>query len=139
MATATTSTDAYMVAPEDGAFDYVIQKNQVTIYHGKVYSPDYDNLAVIDINKIAKDYLEVSVPVLSATTVTQHPDAFAVFRCGRGNTFEDFAIRQDYSGEPWAGADKVLSEPINGRADSRQMLLYSSFNNDTDYINIIPQ
>ena len=139
MITATTSTDAYMSAPDTGTLRYLIQKNGTDIFHGKVYSRDNDNLAVIDINEIAKDYLNVSEPVLTATTVTQHPDAFAVFRFGSGFYIEDFAIRDDYSGEPWTGADKELSDPINGHTDPRQKILYSSFNNSTAYKNIIPQ
>lgn len=139
MVTATTSMDVYVVAPNTGTIRYTIQKNGTDIFHGKVYSIDEDNLAVIDINEIAKDYLNVSEPVLSATTVTQHPDAFAVFRFGSGFHIEDFAIRDDYSGEPWTGADKELSDPINGHADPRQMLLFSAFYNTTVYKEIIPQ
>lgn len=139
MITATTSTDAYMSALNDGTYDYVIQKDNTTIFRGRVFSPDSQHLALIDINKVAKDYLEVSVPVLTATTVTQHPDAFATFNCGRGFEIEQFFIRQDYSGEPWTGADKELSEPINGHVDPRQKILYSAFNNSTATKNIIPQ
>lgn len=134
MITATTSTDAYVTLEESKR--YLIQKNGTDIFYGKVKVLNENGPAIIDINAVAKDYLFVSVPELSATTVTQHLDAFAIFRWGSGFNIQDFAIRQDYSGEPWTGADKELSEPINGHADPRQMLLYSVFLNNETAVNI---
>lgn len=138
MTTATTSTDAIVVIDDFGTYNYIIEKNGTGIFRGRVVNVD-DEPLVIDVNQVAKDYLFVSVPCLTATTVTQHPDAFGVFTWGSGFNVQDFAIRQDYSGEEWTGTDKELSEPINGHADPRQLLLYSAFLNNEATVNIISE
>ena len=142
MATATTSMNVttYM---SGGRYDYDIKMvsggSQVTIFKGKTYTQQ-GALSVVDVGAIAKDYLEVSVPTLSATSVTQHTKATGIFKHYFGGTPTDtWFLRDDYSGESWTGADKELSDPINGHVDPRQMILYSAFNNSTAYKNIIPQ
>ena len=139
METGTTGMGAYTMTPAEGSYIYEIKKAGTTVFKGKAVATQ-DAAAVFNVGDVAKDFLFVSVPVLSATTVTQHPDAFGIFSLeADGSEVASWALRDDYSGEPWTGADKELSDPINGHTDPRQKILYSSFNNSTAYKNIIPQ
>lgn len=136
METGTTGMGAYTMTPAEGSYIYEIKKAGTTVFKGKAVATQ-DAAAVFNVGDVAKDFLFVSVPVLSATTVTQHPDAFGIFSLeADGSEVASWALRDDYSGEPWDGEDSALSGQITDHADPRQMLLYSQFSKTGNTIDI---
>lgn len=133
MTTATTSTEIGLYL-NSGTYDYDIAKTDSgnTIFKGRAIAP-----TLVDVGAIVKDFLEVSVPYLTQSGITQHTAAQDYFALvANGDVLAEWFVRDDYSGEAWNGSDTELSQPINGHTDPRQRLLYSAFFNNSESVNI---
>ena len=143
MITATTSDDIFSTDAGAGTYDYVISKGSGlgnAIFSGKA-AATWAVPAVIDVGSVIKDYLYVSEPALDlgniGVGITRHEKALGQFYLYVNESlYNNWTVRQDYSGEPWTGADKELSEPINGHVDPRQIILYSAFLNNATNVTI---
>lgn len=98
----------------------------VTAFNGKSWAADGDTLK-INVGRLMRDFLCIKRSGIESG-LTVEDGALASFALVSGSTtLGEWTVRLDYSWEPWAGEDKVLSEPINGHADMRQFLIMSQY------------
>lgn len=119
--------DAYAYSGQ--TLHYCIKRNSTKIYEGEATARDFP--IVIYLNRIAQDYLESSFP--KELGVNSDPGAGAAFSL----------VEMVYNGYQWVESNVLycanyidawegkngqeMAQPINGHADPRQKLLYTSY------------
>ena len=128
----------------DDAYDYSgqtlhyrIKMNGTTIAEEKASARDFP--IKIYLNRVAQAYLESTFPENSG--VTQDTGASAEFSIVEmsGDTETNVLYEQTYSVQysyKWGLVLGLMTYPINGHADPRQRLFFTSYNNDNTTITI---
>ena len=120
----------------DGVFDYAIFADGNMIFRGRaIKNPSAVN-GRVNVSKLCRDWLDITIPDFE-TDGFQFSRQYREFSLQSisGDTFvplEDYGFILNYSYESgWTGDEMILSEPINGRMDSRMKLVYSVFKDTT--------
>jgi hypothetical protein len=128
----------------DDAYDYSgqtlhyrIKMNGNAIEDGIASARDFP--IRIYLNRVAQAYLKSTFPYVSG--VTQDADATAEFSLVEmsGDTETRTLYEQTYSAQysyRWPLVLGLMTYPINGHADPRQRLFFTSFNNNSTTITI---
>ena len=108
---------------------YCVKRNGTKIYEGEATARDFS--IKIYLNRIAQDFLESTFP--TETGVTADPGAGAAFslvemtREGSDWVEGDVLYCAVYI-DAWGGENgQTMAQPINGHADMRQRLFYTSY------------
>lgn len=117
---------------------YCVYRNNDKIYEGEATAQDFP--IVIYLNRIAQDYLESTFPAeYGANQDTGAYGAFRLVEMTRSGS-EWVEGRTLYSAtyiDAWGGENgQIMASPINGHADMRQRVLFSSYNDSATTITI---
>lgn len=138
--------DIYYSTTADTLTYYIENKGNM-IFKGKAYkNPDAANCN-INVTKICRDWVKNTLPDFrnvanSAITQEEAYQEFKLYTYSATTVegeevlvpvlLETYNILFDYDYElPWNGGSKILSNPINGRMDSRMKLMYSVYKANT--------
>lgn len=100
------------------------------IFHGKAYKSPSSSTLRINVAQRIRDWLFSDMPDFREWDgqVAEHPEALRTFelRASDGTLLDTYTVLLDYS-TPFTGTDMILSTPVNGHADARQKIFWSSF------------
>lgn len=115
--------DAYEYSGQ--TLHYRVKMNGNKIYEGIATAEDFP--IKIYLNRIAQGYLQSTFP--QETGVTQDTGASAVFSLVRlsGSTEAEVLYTQTYIDAYGSVFGGFMAQPINGRADARQRLFYTTY------------
>lgn len=124
--------DAYEYSGQ--TLHYCVKMNGTKIYDGIATARDFP--IRIYLNRIAQGYIESEFP--DATGVTQDTGASAVFSLVRlsGDTEDGVLYTQTYLDAYDGYYEGSMAQPINGHADARQRLFYTSYNEQQTTITV---
>lgn len=134
--------DTFYEYSGDSLSFYILMEGAV-IYQGKAYKSPSETSIKINVNKIAKDYLEQHITDFrdSDKVIHRHPQAFHFFDLYRtdGTLLETYGVLFDWEGT-FDGSTKVLSDPIKRSISKEMKPLFSVFSlyGDTFYIDFGP-
>lgn len=132
--------DTFYEYSGDSLSFYILMEGAV-IYQGKAYKSPSETSIKINVNKIAKDYLEQHITDFrdSDKVIHRHPQAFHFFDLYRadGTLLETYGVLFDWEGT-FDGSTKVLSDPVRPNVSVNMKLPFSVFSlyGDTFYIDI---
>lgn len=112
------------------SLDFYIMTDNVVIFKGRaIKSPSEDKLR-ININKIAKDYLEHSLPDFREAdkVVLPNAGAFRFFELYRtdGTLLQTYGVLFDWEGD-FDGSTKILSSPIRPNVSAQMKLPFTIY------------
>lgn len=120
------SVDYPIYVGDNDSVEYAIYKvdgsTNTKIYSGKAFKRPGDEDIHIVVNDICANYMTITLPTTEGVTI-RPLDEFLVVANGIEQRVFFYA---DYSERPQENR-YVLSEPINGRLDARQYLLYTEY------------
>lgn len=128
--------DAYEYSGQ--TLHYCVKMNGTKIYDGIATARDFP--IRIYLNRIAQGYLQSTFP--QETGVMQDTGASAVFTLVEKSFdgvdwVEGNVLYQETYLDAYGGAyDGNMAEPVNGHADARQRLFFTSFNTNSTTINV---
>lgn len=128
--------DAYEYSGD--TLHYRVRMNGMKIYEGVATAEDFP--IRIYLNRIAQGYLESTFP--ETTGVTQDKGASAVFTLNEmtysgGSWVEGNTLYQETYIDAYEGVyEGCMAQPINGHADVRQRIFYTSYNEQETTIEI---
>lgn len=134
--------DTFYEYSGDSLSFYILMEGAV-IYQGKAYKSPSETSIKINVNKIAKDYLEQHITDFrdSDKVIHRHPQAFHFFDLYRadGTLLETYGVLFDWEGT-FDGSTKVLSDPIKRSISKEMKPLFSVFSlyGDTFFIDFEP-
>lgn len=97
--------------------------NGNTVAEGKSERrPDQTGVTIYP-NRILEDLLESTLPTSEGVSLDQNAGRQFVLKDGQGNTLETYWFVN--SSEPLSG--EILSDPVNGHADPRQLVYLTRF------------
>lgn len=134
--------DTFYEYSGDSLSFYILMEGAM-IYQGKAYKSPLEASIKINVNKIAKDYLEQHITDFrdSDKVIHRHPQAFHFFDLYRadGTLLETYGVLFDWEGT-FDGSTKVLSDPIKRSISKEMKPLFSVFSlyGDTFYIDFGP-
>lgn len=112
------------------SLDFYIMTDNVVVFKGRaIKSPSEDKLR-ININKIAKDYLEHSLPDFREAdkVVLPNAGAFRFFELYRtdGTLLQTYGVLFDWEGD-FDGSTKILSNPIRPNVSAQMKLPFTIY------------
>ena len=119
-----------IVALATSTVDFRIVADGVVIYSGRAYVKPGDTYANARINEICADYLAHALPTLTDRTFTSFNLPSFVVQVKSGTSWVNQTTVQFYPdwSYDYSFSSENLSAPINGRVDSRMLILFSILN-----------
>lgn len=115
-------------------FGYYIMCDGITIYNGVAFKGPKEQTLRINIGRRVSDYLTASMPDFREFdgVVVPHPEQIKDFELydAEGTLLETYRVKYDFDGN-FNGNSSGLFEPIDGKADPRQKLMFGIYRYST--------
>lgn len=121
--------DFYYTNSAVSSLDYYIEVDGSAVYFGKAFRTSGETELRINISRRVRDYLQTNMPDFREYdgVVVPHPLQMRIFtlRNSLGMKLGQYTVLLESTGD-WSAYYGVITDPINGKADPRQKLFWTT-------------